>query len=87
MDQQESLRNAAANVLGYKQRGAIKFIRSWGRVKGVWVMGFPGNTSREDFVAMFCQMEKREDLVQRVVLRQYTISDSASGKGYDVLFK
>ena len=87
MEIPKSLMNAGANVLGYKNDGGIRFLRRFGRIVGIWVRSFPGNTTQSEFLAMFCAMEKKEKQHRKVLEGAYSISKSASGNGYDVLFK
>lgn len=84
----DSQLNAIANVIGYKSEGHIRFIRRlWiGPIIGIWVKGFPGNTTRDEFLKSFCVSEKKRGAFMKLAMGDYKISKAKDGDGYDVRF-
>ena len=87
MEVRDSVMNAGANVLWCKQEGHIRFIRRLGRIIGIWVKDFPGNTSQEEFLCMFCASENKDKAYSKIQSGSYSVRASTKSEGYDVHFE
>jgi len=87
MSEMDAMMNAAANVLGYQQSNGIRFIERGGRIAGIWVRAFPGNTTKRKFLAMYCAMQKQDAPHETILLGRYDISKNTEQGGFDVLLR
>ena len=87
MSEMDAMMNAAANVLGYQQSNGIRFIERGGKIAGIWVRAFPGNTTKRKFLAMYCAMQKQDVPHETILLGQYDISKNTEQGGFDVLLR
>jgi hypothetical protein len=85
MDLGKSQMDAAANVLGYKGKGDIQFIKQEEHIIGIWIKNFPQNTTEQEFLSAYCAYENNQDAMNSILHGAYRLT-SASDIGFNILF-
>lgn len=87
LSEKEVMLNACSNVLGYKNDGGIRFIKQGTHIAGIWVRGFPDNTTKKHFLMTYCISEKEKSAGILISKGAYKITRATDGNGFDILFE